>query len=213
MKISGLIFLMILSNSELVHSHPGTLNQSGCHIDQSSKNFHCHRNTITVDDNTYLPFKHSLYMPYGWLDRDYDCKNTEHELLDHDSRVKVIFESEKQCKVIEGEWQDPFTLNVTTNINEMTAEHIVPLSHAHSAGGHSWPLVKRARFSSDSVNLILLSKTTAQNRGGSPPHKWMPPNLKAHCFYLRRWRHIKYKYKLKADNAEKSFIDFKLKSC
>jgi len=53
-----------------------------------------------------------------WEDLDADCQNTRAEILIRDSRVLVQFKGEVECRVVAGEWFDPYTGQVFTSASE-----------------------------------------------------------------------------------------------
>ena len=59
----------------------------------------------TQNDSKYSRSKFG----HGWKDFDRDCQNSRHETLIAQSLSSVAFKTYKNCKVVSGEWNSPFS--------------------------------------------------------------------------------------------------------
>jgi 5-methylcytosine-specific restriction endonuclease McrA len=138
-----------------------------------------------------------------WEDLDADCQNTRAEILIRDSRILVQFKGEVECRVVAGEWFDPYTGQVFTSASDVDIDHVIPLAHAYRFGGASWSRLKRLQFANDPDNLIAVDDQTNQGKGSKSPIAWMPPREEYWCEYLARWKMIEARYGLRADSMPK----------
>ena len=152
-------------------------------------------------------FDRSLY--HIWGDADRDCQNTRHEVLIAQSRIDVDFD-ETGCKVIKGEWTDPYTDTLITNPGYLDIDHFIPLAEAHRSGGDVWAPVRRYCFANDlSENGMLIPVLSSANRskGDRDPAHWLPENKSYHCQYVERWVALKKAWGLTIDSDEQKSIE------
>jgi len=134
-----------------------------------------------------------------WEDLDRDCQNTRAEILIRDSRIPVQFKNRRECLVVAGEWFGPYTGRTFYRASDVDIDHVVPLAHAHRAGGAGWPRWKKRQFANDPDNLLAVDDATNQEKGAQPPSQWMPPRSEFWCEYLARWVLIEERYGLRND--------------
>lgn len=80
-------------------------------------------------------YKRDNWMKQGkWLDSDGDCQDTRHDVLIVESSIAVTL-NPSGCRVIAGQWQDPYGGETFTNPSDLDIDHLVPLAHAHVSGG------------------------------------------------------------------------------
>ena len=131
-----------------------------------------------------------------WEDFDKDCQNTRHELLIASSEVPVTFTSSTGCTVSTGQWLDPYTGGTYTLASDLDIDHVIPLNYAHLHGGAIWsPFVKKL-FANDPENLLAVDDGENQSKSAKGPSEWMPPDVKYHCEYVRKWNFLVNKYEL-----------------
>lgn len=141
-----------------------------------------------------------------WVDADRNCLNTRHEVLREESLTPPVISN---CKVISGIWYDPYTGKVFRRASELDVDHFIPLAEVHRSGGWRWSKKRKRTYANDLKNpdtLIAVSKSANRSKGDKDPARWMPPNRKYKCAYIRRWRDLKKYWKLKMDKEERRFI-------
>jgi hypothetical protein len=134
-----------------------------------------------------------------WEDLDGDCQNTRAEILIRDSRIPVQFKNRRECLVVAGEWFGPYTGRTFYRASDVDIDHVVPLAHAHRAGGAGWPRWKKRQFANDPDNLLAVDDATNQEKGAQPPSEWMPPRQEYWCEYLAKWAFLEERYGLVPD--------------
>ena len=140
------------------------------------------------------PYKRSLYK--HWVDADRDCQDTRQEVLIAESTVPVKLDA-RGCKVLKGQWFDPYTGKVFTNPKVLDIDHFVPLAEVHRSGGNRWSAAKRQAYANDLSSLdtlIAVSAGANRSKGDKDPAKWMPDNEAFHCQYVQTWVAIKVRW-------------------
>jgi len=66
---------------------------------------------------------------------------------------------------------------------------------------------------SDPRTLIAVSSSANRSKGDKDPAKWMPPNKKFHCEYVRAWVSVKARWQLTMDTQERRAIKRLQASC
>lgn len=148
-----------------------------------------------------------------WIDEDLNCLSTRDEVLKAESVVKAKI---SRCRVVGGEWHDPYTSNVIVNPGELDIDHMVPLKEAHLSGGASWSLEKKERYANDlklSSTLIAVSSGANRSKGAQDPAQWMPDNADYHCEYIRAWKEVKDKWGLRMDPKETKKVEEITQKC
>ena len=141
----------------------------------------------------------------GWSDIDHDCQNTRHELLQELSTSQVVF-SKNTCRVLKGRWVDSYTGIIFFESKFVDIDHLVPLKYSWYRGSHKWSDFDRTQFSNDSSNLFVVEKSINRKKAALGPLKWLPPNIKFRCDYIRKFQHIIKKYRLDQSAAELRLI-------
>ena len=176
---------------------------------------------LASDELDDIPVRAYSKSPYDrghwgrWRDADRDCQGTRQEVLIAESLEPVVLDK-SGCRVISGKWRDPYTDTTYTDPRQLDIDHMVPLGHAHAAGGHAWHWRKRRQFVNDldaPEHLIAVSSRANRSKGDRAPHKWLPPNQDYHCDYLHNWVAIKRRWKLAMSPTEAEFIGRRLRDC
>ena len=143
--------------------------------------FSIHENTPQGSSSTRFSPKR---WPH-WLDVDKSCQKEDQQLLAETSLIPVAYENDDRCKkVIAGKWKDSYTGEIIESVDQVAVDHRVSLKEAHSLRGVSWLIKKRALFANTPDNLIVVSKTSQQERDGKPANLWMPANERIWCDYV-----------------------------
>jgi hypothetical protein len=90
-----------------------------------------------------------------------------------------------------------------TQASDLDIDHIVPLAHAHRAGGGNWSREMKRQFANDPDNLLAVDDRTNQKKGAKGPVRWKPPEESYWCEYAKKWRLIKAKYGLVVSEMER----------
>ena len=146
-----------------------------------------------------------------WIDKDGDCLNKRHELLEKLSTAPVQYTSDN-CRVLRGRWNDPYTAKIFVISSDVDVDHIVPLKRAWDMGAAMWSYDKRERFSNDPVNLLVVDDATNQSKGAKSVLEWLPPNQKFHCAYATRYLRVLISYELPS-NYQKQVGRLKRQVC
>ena len=96
-----------------------------------------------------------------WSDEDGDCQDARQEVLIAESLIKVIFETDKECRVAVGRWYGAFTGVYVEAPGDLDIDHLVPLKNAHDSGGWAWDPTRKEQYGNhlgDPDNLIAVTK-------------------------------------------------------
>jgi hypothetical protein len=140
--------------------------------------------TSYAEDGSYdrATFKH-------WTDADKDCQDTRQEVLIAESVIAVTLDK-KGCRVLSGEWHDPYTGKVFTDPRMLDVDHVVALGWAYYHGARSWDKRRRELYANDLENpehLIAVEASANRSKGRQGPDTWKPANKAHWCDYGRAW--------------------------
>ena len=214
-KILALIVFIAIPAVALAHG--GRTNSEGCHNNSKTGDYHCHGVKKKSDSQpAKIGYDRKAFMPNNkWDDADGDCQNTRHEVLIQESRAPVQL-SGNGCRVIAGEWHDPYTGKIFTDPKNLDIDHFVPLKEAYDSGADQWTNEQKRAFANnlqDSRLLIAVSASANRSKGAKDPAQWLPPNSNYHCQYVKTWAAIKANWGLAMDAEEKLAIVSFLKDC
>ena len=148
-----------------------------------------------------------------WEDADGDCQDTRQEVLIRDSVEPVIFTDEKECRVVSGQWVDPYDGEVVTDPSKIDVDHVVALRDAHDSGAWQWDKDQRIALFNDLDNLKATSASTNRSKGARGPDEWLPPMASVRCGYIEKWLALKTKHGLEMSEAEESRVTYMQKIC
>ncbi|WP_300499798.1 HNH endonuclease family protein [Marinobacter sp.] len=137
-----------------------------------------------------------------WVDKDNDCLNERHELLEQLSTGPVHYSDDK-CRVTRGRWNDPYTGKVFFDSSDVDVDHVVALKRAWDKGASTWSDNKRERFANDPINLLVVDDGTNQSKGAKSVLGWLPPNKAYHCNYATRYLRVLITYELEKSYQNK----------
>lgn len=157
-----------------------------------------------------LAYNRSSYS--HWVDKDRDCLNERHELLEQSSIADLEYSSDG-CAVISGFWIDPYTGNSYTDPQLLDVDHVVPLKYAHRHGAKYWRRKKKTEFANDSENLLVVSRSENRRKGAKGPAEYLPPRREYECDYAHKWAHVITKYDLSVASKDQAKIDHVLGGC
>ncbi len=143
-------------------------------------------------------------------DRDDDtCFNTRAKVLIRDSDRGVVLKEDNHCAVESGHWNDPYTGDVFTSPADIQIDHVVPLKNAYLSGAYRWNFKSRclyANYLGEDFHLMSVNSTQNMKKGDRSPDKYMPPNAKFTCTYLKNWLSIKFLWGLRMTITEAQAI-------
>lgn len=129
--------------------------------------------------------------------------DTRNDILGAQLRDLVFKPGTRDCKVISGTLDDPYTGTVISftsgrdTSSAVQADHVFALSRAWDAGAASWTLEKRTAFANDtSLNLLAVDGPTNSSKSDSGLDGWLPPNLAFGCDYAIRYLTVASVYDL-----------------
>jgi hypothetical protein len=141
-----------------------------------------------------------------WVHRKRGCQKAYTKALAKASRVDIAYAKKNECIfVVKGEWEDPYTTEVITDIRQIALDQLVSFKEAHRYGGAYWTTPQRMALVNDADNIVPVAKASKKARDGQPPTKWMPDNKKYWCDYIVRREIIQRKYGLYLPREEREF--------
>jgi hypothetical protein len=146
--------------------------------------------------------------------------DTRDDILSRDL-VDVTYVFTKRCPnaVATGTLHDPYTNDVIAfqrgaKVGEaVQIDHIVPLAYAWDMAAASWPDPLRLRFANDPANLLAVQGRANQDKGDSPPSRWMPPNAAFACQYAMQFIAVMRGYALPLDQASADVLRQAASTC
>ena len=164
--------------------------------------------------NFDVPYVREEWGP-GWIDDNYNCINTRHEVLIEES-VATTSLDDRGCSVIAGKWYDYYSDEFFDDPAELDIDHMVPLHNAHVSGASNWPLETKINFYndlSDPQHLIAVSSSANRSKGSRGPEVWKPVNDAYWCQYAYSWIEIKARWNLSVSEIELQALQEMLNSC
>jgi hypothetical protein len=146
-----------------------------------------------------------------WITQSGTC-DTRETVLKRDGSSVVTNSS---CSATSGSWYSPYDGATWTAASDLDIDHVVPLAAAWRSGAAGWTTSKRQSFANDLTNpqLIAVTDNVNQAKGDQTPATWKPPLTSYWCTYAKMWTHVKYKWTLTVNSAEKSALQDMLGRC
>jgi len=151
-----------------------------------------------------------------WSDLDRNGCDSRNEILKRDLTQIVFKVGTKDCKVLSGVLQNPFSnkvLNFTTAKSVVDIDHLVALSNAWQTGAAYFDKNIRTQIANDPINLLAVDAKLNRQKGDGDAATWLPPNKSFRCEYVSRQVAVKAKYSLWVTDAEKAAIVRVLSNC
>lgn len=148
----------------------------------------------------------------GWKDPDGNGCDARNDILRRDLTNTVAKPGTRDCVVLSGTLQDPFTgqkIKFTRGPGTSTAvhiDHVVALSDAWQKGAQKLDAQTRLEFANDPLNLLAVDGISNMSKGDSDAASWLPPQRSAWCPYVIRQVQVKHRYSLWMTKAEHSRI-------
>lgn len=141
-----------------------------------------------------------------WIDADGDCQDTRTEVLLAEAEPgSVVFTDAKRCKIASGRWRCAYTGRVVTDPHALDVDHLVPLAHAHAAGGKRWSKERRTAFANelgDPRHLVAVIAASNRSKGARSIVTWLPPDTAARCEYVEAWEAVVHRWALEETAVE-----------
>jgi hypothetical protein len=151
-----------------------------------------------------------------WSDLDRNGCDSRNEILKRDLTQIVFKVGTKDCKVLSGVLQDPFSnklLNFTTAKSVVDIDHLVALSNAWQTGAAYFDKNIRTQIANDPINLLAVDAKLNRQKGDGDAATWLPPNKAFRCEYVSRQVAVKAKYSLWVTPPERDAIIRVLNQC
>ena len=133
-----------------------------------------------------------------------------------ESRAALSFRTDRQCRVVAGQWLAPYTGTVVTNPSKLDVDHMVPLGNAHRSGAWQWPAEQRERYANyleDPQRLIAVTASANRSKGARGPEDWKPEDRSYWCQYATDWITTKYSWALTVTQGEHDALAEMLNTC
>ena len=149
-----------------------------------------------------------------WIDADHDGCNTRYEVLIAEATTAPQVGS--GCTLSAGRWFSKYDGVVTTDPSTFDIDHFVPLAEAWRSGAWRWNTATRTRYANDlgyGPDLVAVTAHSNRSKGDQEPQDWLPPRASFDCTYLAWWVAVKWRWHLKIDDTEKTFLTDHLRAC
>lgn len=141
-----------------------------------------------------------------WIPRTRSCQKALTKALAKSSRVDISYAKKGECVfVVKGEWEDPYSKEVITDLRNIGLDQLVSYKEAHRYGGAYWSRIQRMDLVNDANNIVPVTKASKKERNGRPPTQWMPENKGFWCDYIVRREIIQRKYNLYLPREEREY--------
>ena len=148
-----------------------------------------------------------------WVDADHDgCDTREEVLIAEATHVAV----DASCSIISGQWFSKYDGVTTTDPSTFDIDHLVPLAEAWQSGAWRWNTDTRTRYANDlgyGPDLIAVTAHSNRSKGEQEPQDWLPDRVAFRCTYMAWWVAVKWRWQLKVNPAEKTFLHDRLAAC
>lgn len=118
-----------------------------------------------------------------------------------------------KCAPTAGTWYSKYDGVTVTDPGELDIDHVVPLAEVARSGPvvdgrrqrpGDWPEEQRHAYANDVEGLVAVTSSSNRSKGDDDPARWLPDQDQ--CGYVTSWVHIKRKYNLSVDQAERDAI-------
>lgn len=151
-----------------------------------------------------------------WTDADGDCQDARNEVLVAESQTAVSYRTDRQCRVVGGEWLAPYSSTIVTDPGKLDVDHMVPLRNAHASGVSNWSAEQREQYANyldDPQHLIAVTASANRSKGAQGPEDWKPDDCSYWCRYATDWITIKTTWALTVTQAEHNALAQMLNTC
>ncbi|MFT4280336.1 HNH endonuclease family protein [Microbacterium sp.] len=155
----------------------------------------------------------------AWYDQDRNGCDTRNDILRRDLSDVVTKEGTRDCKVLTGVLDDPYTgerVDFVAGADTsalVQIDHVIPLSWAWRHGAERWTFEQRQEFANDPSNLRATAGAINQSKSDSGPSEWMPPQEASLCDYAETWIETLATWKLSLSGADRDALAGALTTC
>lgn len=128
-----------------------------------------------------------------------DARN---RVLSKQLRDVVFKDGTRNCKVIAGWLQDPYS-GERVDLRDVELDHTVALHRAWNAGAWQWDSRRRQIFANDPMELRALSSSVNRAKSDAALDEWMPPLPEARCPFVIDYLSVMVKYELPITVSER----------
>jgi hypothetical protein len=149
-----------------------------------------------------------------WVDADHDGCNTRYEVLIAEAVIAPHVGA--GCTLIGGKWFSKYDGVTTTDPSTFDIDHLVPLAEAWQSGAWRWDADTRKRYANDlgyGPDLVAVTAHSNRSKGEQEPTTWLPPRTSFDCRYMAWWVAVKWRWHLKINDTEKTFLTSHLTAC
>jgi hypothetical protein len=149
-----------------------------------------------------------------WADADHDGCDSRDEVLIAEAVVKPRVRA--GCDLRGGRWSSRYDGLTTRDPSGFDIDHMVPLNEAWQSGAWRWTAATRKAYANDlgyKASLIAVSAHSNRSKSDREPQDWLPELTGYACTYEAQWTAVKWRWHLKVNAAERSFLASRLRSC
>jgi hypothetical protein len=149
-----------------------------------------------------------------WVDADHDGCNTRYEVLIAEAVTAPHVGA--ACALSGGRWVSKYDGVSTGDPSSLDIDHLVPLAEAWQSGAWRWNTATRTRYANDlgyGPDLVAVTAHSNRSKGDQEPQTWLPSRASFDCTYLAWWVAVKWRWRLKIDSSEKTFLTGHLRAC
>jgi hypothetical protein len=149
-----------------------------------------------------------------WTDADHDGCDTRDEVLIQEATTRPHVGA--GCALTGGRWRSRYDGVTSTDPSGFDIDHLVPLNEAWQSGAWNWSSATRKAYANDlgyRADLIAVTAHENRSKGDQEPQDWMPERTAYACTYVKQWVAVKWRWHLKVNAAERTFLTSKLATC
>ena len=154
-----------------------------------------------------------------WSDVDRNGCDTRNDILKRDLTELSFKENTRNCVVVSGVLNDPYSGERITFIRGNTTstlvqiDHVIALGNAWVTGAFQISVKQRTSLANDPLNLLAVKGSLNSQKQDGDAATWLPPNKSYRCEYVARQISVKKKYGLWVTQPEKDAMKRILEKC
>ena len=154
-----------------------------------------------------------------WSDVDRNGCDTRNDILKRDLTELSFKENTRNCVVVSGVLNDPYSGERITFIRGNTTstlvqiDHVIALGNAWVTGAFQISVKQRTLLANDPLNLLAVKGSLNSQKQDGDAATWLPPNKSYRCEYVARQISVKKKYGLWVTQPEKDAMKRILEKC